>query len=185
MDTKQLKKYISSANVLHMVLGAFMVVFGGCFLVMLVPDTDEPVVALLMGLFIAAMGGVIIWAAFSNMRELNNQFRELENAGKLDRIVEEFNRAEVLVKDKVRLGQNYIFGKGSGRLVRYEEIRQVYQYIKKRNFVEVVRSLKYVDNQGKTRDLCQLQLRGKSDEDVKKIVVAILSKNPMVKIGYK
>lgn len=184
MDANRLKKYISSSNVLNMVLGGFMVGFG-CFMLTLVTDTDEPLVPVLMGLFVAVMGGVVIWSAISGMRELNNQFRELESSGQLDRIVEEFNRAEVLVKDKIRLGQNYIFGKGSNRLMRYEEIQQVYQYVKKRNFVETVRTLKCVDRQGKTRDLCQLQLKGKSDEEVKRIVAAIWQRNPGVKIGYK
>ena len=139
----------------------------------------------LMGLFMMVMGGVIIWSCISNILELNRQFAQLEEQGRLEAIVAEFDRAEVLVKGKVRLGPNYIFGRGAGHLVRYEDIRQVYQYVKKRNFAEVVRSLKYVDRNGKTRDLCELQLRGKSDEDVKKIMVMILSKNPMVKIGYK
>ena len=185
MNGKELKKYLSSYNVASMLIGIFMVAFGGFFLFVLLPDTEEPTVTLLMGLFILVMGAVVIWSCISNVRSLNRLFAELEERGELDRIVEEFNRAEVLVKGKVRLGPNYIFGKGAGHLVRYENIRQVYQYVKKRNFVEVVRSLKYVDQNGKTRDLCELQLRGKSDEDVQKIILAILSKNPMVKIGYK
>ena len=185
MDAKKLKKYLSSTNVVSLVLGIFMAVFGGWFLLFLLPETDEPVVTLLMGLFIMVMGGVVIWSCISNIRSLNRDFAQLEETGRLDGILEEFEKAQVLVKGKVRLGPNHIFGKGAGHLVRYEDIRQVYQYVKKRNFAEVVRSLKYVDGSGKTRDLCQLQLRGKSDEDVKKIMLAILAKNPMVKIGYK
>ncbi len=185
MNGKELKKYLSSTNVVSLILGAFMVAFGGWFVLVLRPETEEPTVTLLMGLFMMVMGGVVIWSCISNIRSLNRQFAELEAQGQLERIVEEFNRAEVLVKGKVRLGPNYIFGRGAGHLVRYENIRQIYQYVKKRNFVEVVRSLKYVDQDGKTRDLCELQLKGKSDEDVKKILLAILAKNPMVKIGYK
>ena len=185
MNGKELKKYLSSTNVVSFILGIGMVVFGGWFVLVLRPETDEPMVTLLMGLFMMVMGGVIIWSCISNILELNRQFAQLEEQGRLEGIVAEFDRAEVLVKGKVRLGPNYIFGRGAGHLVRYEDIRQVYQYVKKRNFAEVVRSLKYVDRNGKTRDLCELQLRGKSDEDVKKIMVKILSKNPMVKIGYK
>lgn len=185
MNGNELKQYLSSTNVISLLVGIFFSIFGGWFILVLRPRTDEPTATLLMGLFMIVMGAVLIWSCISNAQSMNKLIAELEARGELDRIVEEFNSAEVLVKGKVRLGPNYIFGKGAGHLVRYENIRQVYQYVKKRNFSEVVRSLKYVDQNGKTRDLCELQLRGKSDEDVKKIMLAILAKNPMVKIGYK
>ena len=97
----------------------------------------------------------------------------------------DFRNAYSMMNDTIRFGERWIFCKHSGRLLRYEEITQVYQFIHKTNFIEDSRAVKYVDINGKHRVLCNLALRGKSDEDVKTIITIIYSKNPRIKIGYR
>lgn len=97
----------------------------------------------------------------------------------------DFAAAESALNGKLRLGAKYIYRKNRYKLVTYDEIAQVYQYIHKTNFAEDKRELRYKNTDGKTRTLCKLELRGKSDDDVKNILSAILKKNPTVKIGYR
>ena len=97
----------------------------------------------------------------------------------------EFKCAKSMIKDRVRLGENYIFTKHSGKLLKYSEISKVYQYIHKTNFAEDERALKYINTNGKHRKLCKLDLRGKSDAELQVVVSIIMSKNPNVTIGYR
>ena len=97
----------------------------------------------------------------------------------------DFESAVSLVEDRVRLGKNYIFSKGKSRLLKYEDIVQVYQYVHKTNFIENERALMYVDINGSTRKLCNLKLRGASDGDAMKMIGIIVQNNPNVKVGYR
>ena len=88
-------------------------------------------------------------------------------------------------KGRILFGNNWIYKKGTARVITYSEIVQVYQFVQKTNFIESERMLKYVDTKGKTRTLCDLELRGRSDEELKQIIGMIYIKNPGIKVGYK
>ena len=88
-------------------------------------------------------------------------------------------------KGHTRFGKNWIFVKGTGRALSYNDITQVYQYIHRTNFAEDGRALKYVDRNGKHRILCKLNLHGESDYELSQMVSIICAKNPMVKVGYR
>lgn len=182
METKKLKRYLASQNWGLIVMGSIFLITGIGSL--LLPEKDDLVRTLLTGLLVTGLGALLLWASISSLRALNAQLKAMEASGELARVLEDFAQGEVLVKGNVRLGQSYVFGKGTDRVIRYEEICRVYQYIKKRNFVETVRCLKYVDAQGNTRDLCPLLPRGKSDEDALRIMNVIHSKNPATQFGY-
>ena len=186
MDTKELKKYLISSNRFFAIVGALIAVFGVVFTIAIFAEgqVEEPLKMLLTGVFVTGFGALLVWLGTSSSKEFKAHIQALESSGEMTHVLADFAQAQPLVKDKVRMGQNYIFGKGENQIVRYEEIRQVYQYIHKRNFVESDRSLKYVNSKGETKELCVLQLRGKSDEAVKQIVTMILMKNPNVKVGY-
>lgn len=130
-------------------------------------------------------GALMIWVGSSSRKEFNNQMKQFQESGELSRVVADYASSMPLVDGRVRLGNGYIFGKGQGQVVSYGEIRQVYQHIHKKNFVENNREMRYVDPRGKVKTLCELKLRGKSDEDVIRIMAVIKAKNPSVKLGYK
>lgn len=101
----------------------------------------------------------------------------------INAIEHDFNRAYPFVKGRVRMGETYVFSKGSGQLVKYSDMVQVYQYISRTNFIESKRMLRYMDANGRHHELCQLRLRGKSDDELKDMLRVIMRKNPNVKIG--
>lgn len=112
-------------------------------------------------------------------------FKILEDSNQMDMVLQDFSAATPMRKDQIRFGQRWIFCKGKAFMIPYERVHQVYQYIHKTNFVEDERWLKCVDDQGKTRKLCRLDLRGKSDAELQSMIRLIWSKNPGVKIGYQ
>lgn len=110
-------------------------------------------------------------------------FRNMEGSPNIKQIEMDFAKAIPFAKDRVRLGRTYIFTKGSGKLTAYSDIVQVYQYVHLTNHIENARSLEYIDINGKKQTLCNLQLRGKSDSEVRDMFTIIRSANPNVKIG--
>ena len=112
-------------------------------------------------------------------------FERLANEEDVDLIENDFANAYPMRNDTIRFGERWIFCKNSARLIRYEEIKQVYQYIHKTNFLEDMRAVKIADINGKHRIICKLELRGASDEELKQIMMIIYQKNPRVKLGYR
>ena len=49
----------------------------------------------------------------------------------------------------------------------------------------LVTEYSYVDAKGKTRKMCKLDLRGKSDIELTTIIALLLKKNPDIKVGYR
>jgi len=126
--------------------------------------------------------GVLLAVCLAPLFRANRFFKQMESQN-INAIEADFARAYPFVKGKVRVGQTYIFAKASGKLVKFTDMIQVYQYIHRSNGIEDKRLVKYVDANGKHRDLCQLRLKGKSDSELKDILHMIQQKNPTIKIG--
>lgn len=118
-------------------------------------------------------------------QNLSRQLEELQNSGRMPLTAVEFQSARQMMKDKLRLGTKHIFRKHGGSLLQYTDIVQVYQQITKKNFMETNRSLKAVLADKKTIDLCTLKTGGRSDEDMKEIIVFLCMMNPAILVGYK
>lgn len=186
MDSKEYQKYTRDSGVGFLIFGSFFVLLALVILIMLLIGEMDFELSLLASCAVPlAMGVIMIWVSVSSRKDYRKHLERLEQTGEIDRVLQDFATAQPLVGGAVRLGQYYIFGKRQGGAVRYEDIRQVYQHIHKRNFVENSRSLRYVNSQGKTKDLCSLALRGKSDQDVMRIMAVIKAKNPSVHLGYR
>ena len=112
-------------------------------------------------------------------------FDKIQKGQAVQYLMEDFQTAIPMRKNSIRLGNKWIFQRGKCKYVNYMEIRQVYQYIKKVNFVENERSLMWLDSKGTARTLCPLEIGGKSDDEMRQIILMILAKNPNIKIGYR
>ena len=178
---KELKKYISQSWTAYIGL-AF---FGLLFLIGLVSsargNSSALPALLIFGIFAAL-------ASISPIRSIRGISEFLEGArsrNELDAVLLDFETAQSLCGDKIRMGEKYIYGKKTGGIYDYNQIRKVYQYIHKTNFAEDRRELRAETIDGKTKTLCRLALKGKDDENMKQIVMRIFAKNPTVKIGYR
>lgn len=107
--------------------------------------------------------------------------------------VYDFYGAHSILGDNIRLGDEYVFGKNLCTILRYTDICRLYQYVYELNFVEWHRELHAVDIQGKVWRLCELKLHSMfrtrkneiADQALTKVLSLMLSKNPMIAIGYR
>ena len=101
-----------------------------------------------------------------------------------DELQQDFDNAVDFRGGKLKLGNRWMYIKGKSRIIPYSEVTQVYQHVTRTYFIETERELKYVDSKGRKRTLCKLELRGKSDAEVKHIVGIMWVHNNSIKIGY-
>lgn len=177
--SNEFKKYTSGYGIVFkFLIGLFA--FYIVFFAVILRDSSIDVVLSAMSFPII---GILLTIIITKM--LNKRFlKKIEDSGCADLIYSDFSTATSMRKDLVRFGNTWIFIKNKRKILKYDEITRVYQYIKRVNFVENERALKYVDSNGKHRVLCSLQLRGKSDEELNMMIALILSNNRNVAIGY-
>lgn len=170
------KKFVSAYSFRWLILPVVTAILIVAFIISAIAGNDVQYVGLIIFIALFAVGLIPLIKS-------KKFYADIESKGMLPYIEADFEKA-FPVRNNIYLGNNWIYVKGKERLLSYADITQVYQYIHKTNFVENERALKYVDKNGKHRVLCKIDLRGKSDEDVRKIVSFILSKNPNIKIGF-
>lgn len=175
MNTEELKKYLKPSAVSEIVIGSILAVFGLICLV------SVPI----GGIIFLALAALFLWMGISKQNKFNKTFDGYVSSGQINYILADFSSSLPLVNFNIRMGQNYVYGKGSGQIVPYHDIRKIYQHVHRTNFVEDRRELHYVNSQGKVNTLCALQLRNKSQDDLVRIVAIVQAKNPTVHIGYK
>ncbi|MBQ9762487.1 MAG: hypothetical protein IJV82_05345 [Oscillospiraceae bacterium] len=173
----EFKKYLSGHRFWWRVLTVFMAVLCVVFVICAIAGRDVQYTGLVC--FAGILGASLI-PQFLFAKYL----KKLESDSRFPQIQEDFARSFPMFNDTLRFGNTWIFRKGK-KILTYADIRQVYQHIQKTNFIESERRLVYVNRNGKIDTLCNLQLRGKSDEELMKAIALIHSKNPGVKIGYR
>ena len=177
--SKEFKDYISSTgNIIWIVLAA-LTLFAS--IKMFISSSDGDSSAAMPAMVFLILGVVLMIAPVKSYLDL----KKLQDDVNIRLIDEDFHRAQPYRDDLVRFGDRWIFTKRSNRVVGYNEIVQIYQYVHSTNGVEDHRMIQYKDVRGKTGTLCKLKLRGASDGEMKNIVAFIYSKNPNIKIGYR
>lgn len=161
-----------------LLLAAFMSIFIICFI-------EFSALGIVFALVLGVVGAILIRSAALSSKKFTDYIQNAETSGEMGMILGDFSQSYSMVKDNIRIGRRYIFGKKQGRPVKYSEITKVYQSIHKTNFVEDSRQLNAVLSDGETRTLCNLMIRGKSDEDLARIMGFIQHQNPGVHLGYK
>ena len=172
------KKYMNSYRLPWKILTVIMAALVVVFIVCAIAGNDVKWVGLPIFIGIMLLSMIPLWRS-------NRFFKSLEEQGITAAVEADFANAQPMRKGSILFGNNWIYKKGTERVIAYSEIVQVYQFVQKTNFIESDRMLKYVDTKGKTRTLCDLELRGRSDEELKQIVGMIYIKNPGIKVGYK
>ena len=176
--SKELKKYLTAGVGGWWVLTGFAGALVVIYLISLAMGNDVEPAGLVVFLIMLAVSLIPQLVTMGKMKKLAED-------PNLPAMEQDFRMAQPLRKGKVRFGRYWIFVKGRRAPVMYAEIRQVYQFIQRTNFIESARTLRYVDTKGRTKDLCKLDLRGKSDAEVRQMFQMILARNPGVKIGYR
>lgn len=114
---------------------------------------------------------------------LKRQWTELEQQGKLDEILADFGKSQKAIDGNLSIGEKYLFGKGSMRIVAYSSIRRAYMENNVDRRGRHPRDLRYEDLSGEQYFICQLDPMGKSHSALDEIYRIISKKNPTAQTG--
>lgn len=118
----------------------------------------------------------------------NKSIAALESKGELDKAAAELAspNAKKLVKEKVILTDNYVFCKGTGAILTYDQIQWAYMHRQRTTFlfipIKVTDSL-YLGVNGKKVG-CYASMGKDKNEEIKDTIVTIYSHNPNCLVGF-
>ena len=84
--------------------------------------------------------------------------------------------------DRLRLGEQYLFGKHKGMLLRYDQVVWAYQQVQRTNFIVTGRNLLLGDEQGNLTAAASFGRKG--EEQIAELMRRIAARNPSVLLGF-
>lgn len=179
MDRKQLKAYVGPSKGM-LIIGIIVFAIG----IMFVAAVHE---AFPIALFFTAIALLLVVPYILSVKRLDKQLDDFDQQGMLSSVLNDFARGwdANLLKGSICMGERWIFGKNSGRIVAYSEIERFYQYVHKTNYIEDSRRIRVKLTDGKTCDIAKLRVRGKDNDTLNEIAVRVKAKNPGIQFGYK
>ena len=136
-------------------------------------------------MFFGIIGLLFLLQTLKPNKDFKNSIKRLEEAGELERAAEELSSGEYITvgKDRARMTGRYIFGKGTGVIVRYGDILWCYKQTLRRNFINVNAFL--IVNTAQHAGLTAVNF-GKHDKkkELEQALVYIAQRNPNALIGY-
>jgi hypothetical protein len=142
----------------------------------------DPLTAAVFAAFALPFG--IAWAYGIN--QVSKNISEMHANGTYDQVMEEFASSSSMLNGKIRYSENYIFGKGTGRVFRYQDIGWIYRFTYRYFLLPLWSTAQVGDQKGNIVQLCRLKrsMIGGGDE-IKQLATLIYEKNPQVLAGYE
>lgn len=178
----RLKRYLLSYTLKPMPLVCILLL--GILCILFVPISySENFSAWIGGYVLAPLYCLyLLKGIFRDASVLNRQWSELERQGSVEECLADFAASQKILEGNLRMGQKYLFGKGSLRIVSYASIRRAYMENADRRG-QNPRDLRYEDQDGQSYFICQLDPMGKSHMVLDDIYRRILKKNPAAETG--
>ena len=129
-----------------------------------------------LNIFLAAAGIYAIIKEMIALIKFKKYISSLYDSAAADEIARNFSEPESVPIPEVRLGEKYLFAKGSGRVLSYNDVKRIYPLIKRTKSTGDWLSLIALTDDGEVVLLKRKD--GDTHEDVNAIVSFILSKNP-------
>ncbi|MBQ7119695.1 MAG: hypothetical protein IJO09_05725 [Oscillospiraceae bacterium] len=179
--SKEFKDFMCGKSIFGIIGAAFSLFFTVVFIINAVFIQGGEPELLIVAFFFLLVAFLALIPAFKSRKFI----KELKESGLEEAVEVDFRSAVSNSNDRVRFGKEWMFAKWSIKLIRYSEIKQVYQLIIRKNGVENERRVQYVDTAGKEHKICRIKRFGKGDGEFMEIVELIVAKNPNVKVGYE
>lgn len=162
-------------------------IVGGCFLAAIF--VASAVVIIVEGKFqwyvlaVAAFAALVLGVGIAERRSFS---RLVADATLWPRAEADYAAAEPMQDGTLVLGEEFLFARRHGSLIRYDEIQMIYQTVRKAyGLFESGRALAVIRKGRKTAEtLCALRRKGKDDGELLRITEFIRSKNPDVAVGF-
>lgn len=137
-------------------------------------------------LFFIAGGIYLLCTAGRDQAKYKKYLSAADSTGELQRMLTDFANSKSLADDRIRLGEEYIFGKRMGRPITYAELRKIYPYVTTKS--RYARYLKGATPDGTEYILCAFDcetLKSDSHPDEPSIYQMITSRNPYIQVRSK
>ena len=109
------------------------------------------------------------------------EIKKMQEQGALERVVEDFNRAQKYLGDNLRLGEYCVFGKAAGMVLVYPDIERVYPHTVRTN----IGKYSFLCVKSKTYgELKVCSINGwQKTEALNETLQSIANHNPQIQIG--
>ena len=145
-----------------------------------VDEYGKTVVGLTFGI-----GVIFMIVGLSQSSTFRRTMRILHSRNQIDALLYDFENAGRAFGDSVILGDVFVIGKGTGAVIKYIDIRRVYEYIHTTNSIEDKRTFRAELSTGRTMDLFMLPRNGRGDEELNNVINYMRSRNSRIQVGYK
>lgn len=95
--------------------------------------------------------------------------RKLEREDSLAGVLYDFRNGDKFLNDRLIRGENYIMSRGAGKILRAAEVVRLVDYRKKNGFAGDTRQLLAEMSDGKKYDLTYISMKGRDEEDIKRL----------------
>lgn len=114
---------------------------------------------------------------------MNKNLKMLNESGAMAFCAADYANARKTLRNRIAFGDQWLFGLGTGNMVRYEDITQIYRHKATVNWIfKVYDVLEVKLANGKSVTICRVPLFHKKDE-LQEVFRVVNSKNPYAKLG--
>lgn len=156
---KELIEYLRTFDI---VLFAMFLVFGIIGLVTVI-------VVGVPGLMFIIPAAVAFFNWLGKYMEASGLVGKLEKEGEIDRVLSDFKNGEKFLGGRLIRGDFYIMSRGTGKVLKLSEVARISDHRKKNGFAGDSRQLLAEMEDGRNYELTYLSLKGKDDEDIKRL----------------
>lgn len=133
-------------------------------------------------LIVLCVGMFMMWFSISSFRDYRKMTKFFTDSGIYHEAAADFISAQSFMKDRMRMGDKYIFCRRLCTVIRYQDICRVYQDSFEDNLTERARELKAADTSGRVWRLCGLKPNTDNQPGLREALDFMLSKNNLITI---
>ncbi len=186
MDKNEYKKLIHYTNPRrHYLIGGILMTIVGAVVTYGSFISGDPVGIVAGVIFTLLLGITLIALSVSQRHKYKKKLESIMDSSKSARLLADFQNGKRAFGDKLILGDVYIMGKRSGVIREYGELVRIYQWIP--NNVCIGKEPRYLSVETafeRKLDLCAIPGRGKDDEELKRVIETVTSKNNGIAVGF-
>lgn len=126
----------------------------------------------------------LLW--FLGCNDVKKCISSAKSAGIYESMLREFSSSTSILDDKVRYGENYIWGKASFDFYSYQNIYWMYRHIMRYLFIPICSEVMIGNDKGKVRTFCKLPLNTQAGgKEIEALAAIVHNKNPKVLLGFE
>ena len=119
----------------------------------------------------------------SKIRRFLNQVNVLKSSKDMHVVLEDFKNADEHLNGNVLLGDNYIFGKKCGKVIKYSDIRRAHHFVRKNVRYGTKRFIEIFTFDGSKDKLCKLAATEDMLAEVENVMALIKEKAPDAQVS--